>query len=96
MGDERVLGFAAEEFRRHIAFALRGWEWRWLDDSALAAQGPEGALVTIRVEPLPPHALSALLAIPRCQVNFTFEGMDAAARAAFLANFDRAFQRGGG
>lgn len=38
----------------------------------------------------------ALLEIPHADVTLTFDGWDEEAREAFMARFDRAFQRGGG
>lgn len=38
----------------------------------------------------------ALLALPRLMVRFEFEGLDAAARDAFMKRFDLYMHRGGG
>jgi hypothetical protein len=38
----------------------------------------------------------ALLALPRLMVSFEFEGLDAAARDAFMKRFDLYMHRGGG
>jgi hypothetical protein len=92
----RELGYALEEFRLHLPHALRGCSWRQDEDGTVVAEPAGGGRVAIRAEALPPRRLSALLALPCCRVQFAFEGVDAAGRAAFLANFDRAFQRGGG
>lgn len=56
---------------------------------------PEGGAVTL--DPGQPRERSiAGLRIPWLQLTFDFVGLDAAARAAFLARFARCFQKGGG
>ena len=52
--------------------------------------------VLIGYEPRPAVRLGGLLELPRAAVSFEFDGVDAPAKAALLARFDRAFQRGGG
>jgi len=44
---------------------------------------------------LPPRRI-ALLKMPRLQVAFQFEGLDAAERYRFMKRFDLYMQRGGG
>ncbi|KIM00104.1 hypothetical protein CCC_02892 [Paramagnetospirillum magnetotacticum MS-1] len=85
---ERISSMGLEEFRRHIPLALRGFDYRWIDGHCL-----EVGAITITVEELPPLSLSRLLSLPRLRIAFTFGEGDG---AAFLAHWDRAFQRGGG
>lgn len=93
---QRELGLTPAEFRRHLPYALRSCR-HWSDaGGAVVAETPQGQRITIQVEGLPPRRLSASLTMPRCLVSFLFEGFDGTAIQTFMANFDRAFQRGGG
>ncbi len=56
----------------------------------------ESAQIRIVYEPLETATLGGLLALPRARVTLHMDGLDEAQRRAFLARFDRAFQRGGG
>ena len=78
---------------RLLPVALRGWPYE-IDGMRVDAGSPERG-ATIAVEPLPPRGFGPVQ-IPRSRVALTFRGLDAAERAAFLSQFDRAFQRGGG
>jgi hypothetical protein len=55
-----------------------------------------GGIVTISYEARPGVRLGTLLALPRACVRLRFDGASPEERAAFLARFDLAFQRGGG
>lgn len=92
---ERVASLGLSEFRRHLPYALRGLAYAWLGDHAVAVETAAGP-VTITLEELAPLVLSEVLRLPRLRVSFVFSGSDTAAREAFLATYDRAFQRGGG
>lgn len=89
MNTERIASLALDEFRRHLPLALRGRAWEWIDRRTLAIEGG----VTVTVDEIPPLVLSGLLQLPRLRIAFTFAEGDG---AAFLAAWDRAFQRGGG
>ncbi len=52
--------------------------------------------VRIVYEPLERATLGGLLALPRARVTLHLGELGAAERRAFLARFERAFQRGGG
>ncbi|MFO1328421.1 MAG: hypothetical protein U1F56_13755 [Rubrivivax sp.] len=56
---------------------------------------PGGGRLHLHWSELPPRQI-ALVRLPRLQVDFRFEGTDAAARAAFMHPFDLTLQRGGG
>ena len=92
----RDIAFSLDEAFRHLPYALRGFDpvndgpWR------VVASAAGGRHVTIQGDPLPPRQLSALISLPRCRIGFAFQGFTDEEQAAFLANFDRAFQRGGG
>ncbi len=82
-------------------------EWlRWLPgavrDHMLSLPAPGQACVAIGSgrlalswTVLPPRRI-ALVSLARMKVEFSFEGVDDAARAAFLRYFDLYLQRGGG
>lgn len=89
MNTERISSMGLEEFRRHLPLALRGRVYRWADARSLVVEGG----VTVTVEELPPLVLSGLLSLPRLRIAFAFAEGDG---TAFLAAWDRAFQRGGG
>ena len=87
------MGASWADFLRLLPLALRGWPYE-VAGRAVEVGTPERG-VAIAVEDLPPRRI-ALLEIARLRVALTFRGLDAGERAAFLAQFDRAFQRGGG
>ncbi len=82
-------------------------EWlRWLPGAvgphALSLHAPAAATVSIgggrlllRWSELAPRQI-ALMRLPRLQVSYRFEGLDPAARDAFMRYFDLYLQRGGG
>ena len=96
MPELRELAFGRDEFLRHLPYALKGFRHRLEADGSVLAERADGARLLLRAEELAPRRLSALLALPRLSVTLAFEGFDAVERSAFMANFDRAFQRGGG
>lgn len=60
-----------------------------------ASVGIDGGLLVLRWRVLPPRRI-ALITLPRLAVEFRFEGIAAAPRAAFMRYFDLYLQRGGG
>lgn len=50
----------------------------------------------IVVQKLEPRVAGGLLRLPQIEVTFCFEGYDAGEEQAFLEDFDKVFQRGGG
>lgn len=93
---ECELGLSSGEFARHLPYALRGYSHRQGLAGGVLAEAADGRRVTITVTDLPDRRLSGLLVLPRCLASFVFEGFDEGGVAAFMANFARAFQRGGG
>jgi hypothetical protein len=89
---ERIASMGLDEFRRHVPLALRGLDHHWIDGHRLAVSAEDGTVI-ITVEELPPLVLSGALRLPRLRIAFAFAQGDG---AAFLARWDRAFQRGGG
>jgi hypothetical protein len=71
-------------------------------DHALALPAPGEAVVTIghgtlrlNWTPLPPRRM-ALIQLPRMSIRYRFDGVDPAARQAFMRYFDLYTHRGGG
>ncbi len=90
---EREHGFTEDDWLRTLPGAVRG---------APLALGAGGATVTLgagtlrlRWQVLPPRRI-ALMAMPRLAVHYAFDGVDAGARADFIAYFDLYTRRGGG
>lgn len=82
-----------DDIVRLLPVALGGWPYE-IDGTAIQVGTPDrGAVIT--VGPLPPRRLG-LVEIRRSRVALAFHGLDAGEREAFLRQFDRAFQRGGG
>jgi hypothetical protein len=52
--------------------------------------------VEVTCIPLPPKRLGGLLDMPQARVTIRFCGVPEAVRAAFMAQFDLTFRRGGG
>lgn len=65
-------------------------------DYVIEPHGDRFAIVRCAFEPLPDARLGGVLAVPRVRVSLDLAALSGAARAAFLAKFDRTFQRGGG
>ena len=87
------MSISRAEFERSLPDAV--------DNVAYTVQGPvfvhesHGRSWRIELEPLPDRVI-ALLRLPRHRVSFSLCGYDDAARAAWIARFQRYFQRGGG
>ena len=91
---EKIMALDLAEFHRSLKMLAPGQAMP--PDACQIAVDANGKHVDIAFEPLPPETLGGLLALPRARVTLAFEGHSAGERAAFLARFDRAFQRGGG
>jgi hypothetical protein len=90
---EREMGCTREDLLRWLPAATGHAPRREQgEELVLAVAGGE---VSIRAEPRPPRRI-ALVELPVLAVRFRFAGLDAAARAAFLARFDLYTRRGGG
>lgn len=86
------MALTREDLLRLLPGAVGGLPWR-AEDNRIVVGNEAG--VDLRIDPLPPRRFGPV-DIPRLRVGFTFRGWDEAERSAFLARFDRAFQRGGG
>lgn len=92
------MALTPEVFLRDVPRALEGLDYRANGGAggATVEVGDPGHRIAITVEPQEPRRLSGLWSMPRSKVTIAFHGYDAAEAAAFVACFDKAFQRGGG
>jgi hypothetical protein len=90
---EREMGCTLEELLRWLPGATGNAPAR-VDGDELVVAAPGGE-VRIGAQPLPPRRIAGI-SLPVLAVRFTFVGMDALDRAAFLARFDLYTRRGGG
>lgn len=90
---DREMGCTREELLRWLPGASGGAPAR--RDGGDVVLSVAGGEVRIGAEERPPRRIAGL-SLPVLRVRFRFEGMDAAAREAFLARFDLYTRRGGG
>ncbi|MDH3581060.1 MAG: hypothetical protein OEM91_10610 [Hyphomicrobiales bacterium] len=91
---EKVMALTLADFHRSLVTLAPGLALR--DGQTEIEIDIGGAGVSITFEEQQETMLGGLLALPRARVTLELDGLDNAQRAAFLARFDRAFQRGGG
>lgn len=91
---EKVMALTLADFHRSLATLAPGIALR--DGQTGIEIDVGGTSVSITFEEQQDATLGGLLALPRARVTLTLDGLDEAARTAFLIRFDRAFQRGGG
>ena len=88
-----ILGITHGEFMRLLPRALDGAVFAERGDTIVISDGVR--LLTIHLGPESERRI-ALMRIATTAVTLTFDGYDQAEIDAFLARFDRAYQRGGG
>ena len=89
----REMGCTPQEWLQWLPDAIGPYPWvRGRQEANV--NFPAGRLHLSWAE-LPPRRI-ALLKMPRLQVAFQFEGLDAAERYRFMKRFDLYMQRGGG
>lgn len=88
----REMAMTAQEFRRVLELAFPGGVIE--QDGALGVSA-SGAVMAITLRVLPPRKIGQL-SVPRLEVHIRFRGVGVAQRLAWLAQLERAFQRGGG
>lgn len=89
------MALTRADLLRLLPGAVGALPWRAEADTIRIGDEGDASGVDLRIEPLPPRRLGPV-EVPRLRVSFVFRGWDEAERRAFLARFDRAFQRGGG
>ena len=90
---DREMGCTREDLLRWLPEATGHAPARVDGDAIVLSVGAGEVRITAR--PCPPRRI-ALVALPVLAVSFRFEGLDDAAREAFLARFDLYTRRGGG
>lgn len=97
-GLTKEMSLTRSDFLRDIPAALRGWTWSVHEDAdavIVTAQGPDAASVSITQRDLPPRTLGQF-SIPRSDVVIDLGTLTGDAANAFIDQFNRTFQRGGG
>ena len=90
---EREMGCTQAEWLMWLPAAIGAHPWQRDGDSATIAIAPGTLRLDWRVgEP----RVIALIRLPRLHVKFSFEGLAAEQRFAFMRRFDLYMQRGGG
>ena len=90
---ERDMGCSEAEWVGWMPRALGAHEWA-RDGNRITVRLGSGSL-QLTWEPLPERRI-ALLRMQRLLVRYSFEGVDAEQRRAFMKPFDLCLQRGGG
>ena len=88
------MALTLDEFHRSLKYLAPG---AVIEDAQTEFIIPMGASqVQVIYEPLESATLGGLLDLPRARVILHLEKLDQDQQDAFLASFDRSFQRGGG
>ena len=100
-----ATGIAAEFTREHgcteaewlywLPGAVGTARWTMLRPGKARVALPGGGTLTLRWHALPLRRI-ARVALPSLSVHYVFDGVDSAARQAFMRHFDLSMQRGGG
>ena len=90
---ERDMGCTEAEWLGWLPAAVGACVWR-REGSQADIEVPPGRL-SVSWAPQPPRVI-ALMRMPVLRVHFTFAGLDAGQRYAFMRRFDLYMQRGGG
>ena len=88
------MALTPADFLRDLERALPGLDYRINGTSVESGSAERGLSIALRE--LPPRRLSGLLSLPRCEITISFRGYEAGEQEAFLAQFYKAYQRGGG
>lgn len=89
----REMGLDHRDFFRLLPRAMDGYPYQ-VDGVSVRAELGEGT-VDIEIGPEQRRQI-ALLALPYCEVSFTFENVTLSEQQTFKAHFDLHYQRGGG
>lgn len=89
----REMGLDHRDFFRLLPRAMGSQDYR-VDRNEVHVQVGEGSLL-ISIGPEQVRRI-ALLALPYCEVSFTFRDVTEAEQHGFKAHFDLHYQRGGG
>lgn len=89
-----AMGISHADFFRVFPTVIAPASWR-REGLAIHVEWPAGVRLTATVSAQKQRRIASL-SLPYVDIDFDFVGMAASAREAFLARFDRAFQKGGG
>lgn len=92
---KRDMGYSESEFFRILPSAIAGYASSVEGNRVLITQPHTKQVLVLEIRGLPDRQIGNIR-IPRLEVTFTFSNFADAERKAFLAGFDRSFQRGGG
>lgn len=87
------MGVDHRDFFRYLPRAMGEHPYR-VEGSTVHAE-IDGGMLEMRIGAEQIRRI-ALIALPYCEVSFTFRGMSVASQQAFKRHFDLRFQRGGG
>lgn len=90
----KEMALTAADFRRGLAILFRDREVVFEGERAVLTE--DGRSLAIDFQAREPRVLGKLMVLPRASVTIAFTGYDSAEADAFLAEFDRVFQRAGG
>ena len=90
---DREMGCTEAEWLGWLPAAIGAHPYQLTRSAVLISLS--GGTLAIQWQPGPPRVI-ALLRMPRLLVAFRFQGLDDAARYAFMKRFDLYMQRGGG
>ena len=90
----RDMALTWRDFLRGLDVAMGGLAYERRERVVSVGDGPKN--LRISINPLPPRILGGLMKIERSEVTLSFSGYSPAEEEAFLAQFDRAYHRGGG
>ncbi len=91
---QREMGLSHREFFRSLPNALSGYHYQ-ISDSMITVMGQRSGSLTIKLGPQQERRIAALI-LPMTPVSFEFSQVAQAKIKAFMDNFQRHFQRGGG
>lgn len=91
---EKTMSLTRAEFQRSLVNLTQDSTAEISGDAAKITFGT--GTVAIAFKPLADVTMGGLLSLPRARVSLSFEALNEAQQTAFLAKFDKAFQRGGG
>lgn len=91
----RDMGYSVAEFFRILPSAVGGHDYQLEGDKIVVRPADGTRELVLRISRLPERKIG-MIRIPRIEVDFSFHNFTAEQRKAFLAAFDRSYQRGGG
>lgn len=89
----KEMGVSHREFFAILPRVLKERSYRRVQDEVLVHD--EGGAIRIRLAPEGERRIASMV-LPSTRVELTFEGLEEQQAAAFVADFDLHFRRGGG